>query len=205
MTVKQWYQYLLEKDVIERELDDEGRMELIPCKVEEREPTAPWMESYRLSRIKGISPSTKSFNFKLLHTLLPSNERINHLNPNQSSLCRLNCGAVEDYQHLFFHCQSNNMAADALLRCARSYDRDLTDTKSLTFRVKVDGCFEMAVVSILSTGLELIWGRRLQKKNTDLIVMRSELEWASILRRKSRNTLIKESGDIMMNIIENFF
>ena len=63
----------------------------------------------------------------------------------------------------------------------------------------------MAVVSILSTGLELIWSRRLEKKNTDLIVMRSELEWASILRRKSRNKLIKESGDIMMNIIENFF
>ena len=163
------------------------------------------MESYRLSKLQGISPSTKSFNFKLIHTLLPSNERVNHLNPNATSLCRLNCGAVEDYHHLFFQCQSNHAAADALLRCVRSYDSELTDMKSLSFRIKVDGCFEMAVVSILSSGLELIWSRRLQKKNTDLIIMRSELEWASILRRKSRNRVIKEAGEIMINMIENFF
>ena len=205
MSVKQWYQYLLEKHVIERELDDEGRSELIPCKVEEREPTAPWMESYRLSKLKGISPTTKSFNFKLLHTLLPSNERINHLNPNATALCRLNCGAVETYLHLFYDCHHNQGAGDALLRCVRSYDIDLTESKSLTMRIKVDGCFEMAVISILSTGLELIWSRRLVKKNTDLITMRSELEWAAILRRKSRNPKIKEAGDIMINMINNFF
>ena len=91
------------------------------------------------------------------------------------------------------------------MRCVRSYDSELTDMKSLSFRIKVDGCFEMAVVSILSSGLELIWSRRLQKKNTDLIIMRSELEWASILRRKSRNRVIKEAGDIIINMIENFF
>ena len=34
--------------------------------------------------------------------------------------------------------------------------------------------------------------------------MRSELEWAAILRRKSRNKLVRETGDIKMNIIENF-
>ena len=57
MSVKQCYTYILERDVIERDIDDEGRRELIPCKVEERDPSAPWMESYRL---KGVSPTTKS-------------------------------------------------------------------------------------------------------------------------------------------------
>ena len=91
------------------------------------------------------------------------------------------------------------------MRCVRSHDSDLTESKSLTMRIKVDGCFEMAVISLLSTGLELIWSRRLVKKNTDLITMRSELEWAAILRRKSRNPKIKEAGDIMINMINNFF
>ena len=64
---------------------------------------------------------------------------------------------------------------------------------------------EIAVVALLSTGLELIWNRRLEKKNTDDIVMRSELEWAALLRRKSRNSQIREAGDIMINMTVHFF
>ena len=63
---------------------------------------------------------------------------------------------------------------------------------------------EIAVVGLLSTGLELIWNRRMEKKNMDHIVMRSELEWAALLRRKSRNSQIREAGDIMLNMIVNF-
>ena len=90
-------------------------------------------------------------------------------------------GETEDYLHLFFHCHHNQAAADALLQCVQSYGHDLKSSKTLFFNIKSDGCFETALVSLLSTGLELIWNRRLQKKNTDLILMRSELEWAAIL------------------------
>ena len=194
MTVKQWYNYLLETNVIEHEIDEEGRRELVPCKVEEREPSAPWLESYRLSRLKGISPQTKSFNFKLIHTLLPSKERVHHLNPNLSPLCWCNSGEDESYTHLFFICRYNKEAGDALLRCVRSYDSELTESKALTFRIKTDGCFEMAIVSLLSTGLEVIWSNRLQKRRTNLVTMRSDLEWAAILRRKSRNSNQRSGG-----------
>ena len=87
MSVKEWYQHLLEKNVTKREIDDEGRTELIPCKVEERDPAVSWSESYRLSRLKGLSPEDKSFLFKLIHTLLPSKERLHHLTPTTSPLC----------------------------------------------------------------------------------------------------------------------
>ena len=60
----------------------------------------------------------------------------------------------------------------------------------------------MAVVGLLSTGLELIWNRRVEKTKTDDIVMRSELGWAVILRKKSRNSQIREAGDIMLNLIK---
>ena len=59
------------------------------------------------------------------------------------------------------------------MRCVKSYDQNLTAEKSLTFSLRVDCCFEVAVVGLLSTGLELIWNRRLEKKNTDNIVLRS--------------------------------
>ena len=44
MSVKEWYKLLLEKNMTMREVDQEGRMELIPCKVEERQPAVFWKE-----------------------------------------------------------------------------------------------------------------------------------------------------------------
>ena len=72
MSVNEWYKYLLERNVVKREIDQEGRQELITCKVEETHPGVFWSESYRLSRIHGLSPTSKSFLLKLIHTLLPS-------------------------------------------------------------------------------------------------------------------------------------
>ena len=113
-----------------REIDDEGRTELIPCKVEERDPAVSWSESYRLSPLKGLSPEDKSFLFKLIHTLLPSKERLHHLTPTTSPLCQCDSGANETYKHLFFECCKNHQAGEALLRCIQSYDKSLTADKT---------------------------------------------------------------------------
>ena len=205
LTVKQWYQFIVERDVLLRKVDDEDRMMTIPCKIEKRYPLTPWTDIYRLSRLKGLSSQSKSFLFKLVHEILPSNERINHLNPNSSSLCRLNCGEVESYEHLFFQCVSNSVAAEALLRCLCVYDQSLTISRVLSLNIQTDECFELAILSLLSSGLELIWTRRLERKSTNLVLMRSDLEWQVLLKRKSRNRRIGEAANIMLNIIENNF
>ena len=97
MSVKEWYRLLLEKYVTMREVDDEGRRELIPCKIEEREPDRVWLDSYSLSRLPGLSPDNKSFLFKLLHTLLPSRQRLHHLTPAANHLCWCREGVPETY------------------------------------------------------------------------------------------------------------
>jgi hypothetical protein len=79
MSVKMWTRYLLEETVTTRPVDDEGRREQVPCRVEEKLPTVPWGESYRLLRQKGISVQHKSFLYKLVHELLPSKERVSHI------------------------------------------------------------------------------------------------------------------------------
>ena len=58
LTVKQWYNYLLEKFVTTREIDQEGRRELIPNRIEELSPNVQWAESYRLARLNGSSQQT---------------------------------------------------------------------------------------------------------------------------------------------------
>ena len=97
MSVNEWYKYLLERNVVKREIDQEGRQELIPWKVEETHPGVFWSESYRLSRLHGLRPTSKSFLLKLIHKLLPSKESLNHLTPNTSPLCWCRSGDQETY------------------------------------------------------------------------------------------------------------
>jgi hypothetical protein len=203
--IKEWYRVLVEKNVTNHEIDDEGRMELVPCKIEERYPLHDWSESYRLCRLQGLDPEIKSFLFKLVHQLLPSKERVHHLTPTSSPLCWCESGDHENYLHLFYFCSKNREAGEAVLRVAQAYDRDLTAEKSLRLEVQTDKVFTLPTTSILSTGLLFIWENRKQRKKTTLYMMRAELESAVSIRRRSRLMKVREAGDIMQNLINNFF
>ena len=204
MTVKEWYKLLLERNVTMRELDQDGSRELIPCKIEERDPSISWNECYRIGRLKGLSPESKSFMFKLIHTLLPSKERVHHLTKTSSPLCWCDSGNQETYVHLFFECNMNKEAGEALLRCVQAYDQNLTIEKALRLEIVADETFLLPTVAILATGLEYIWENRKIRKTTTLFMMRAELEAAVSIRRRSRLRRIREAGDIMFNMINNF-
>ena len=204
MTVKEWYKLLLERNVTMRELDQDGSRELIPCKIEERDPSISWNECYRIGRLKGLSPESKSFMFKLIHTLLPSKERVHHLTKTSSPLCWCDSGNQETYVHLFFECSMNKEAGEALLRCVQAYDQNLTIEKALRLEIVADETFLLPTVAILATGLEYIWENRKIRKTTTLFMMRAELEAAVSIRRRSRLRRIREAGDIMFNMINNF-
>ena len=88
--------------------------------MELREPNVFLGESYRSCRLQGLDPGDKSFLFRLIHTLLPSKERIHHLTQQGSFLCWSN------YNHLFYQCAE---AGQAVLRCIKSYDGNLSEEK----------------------------------------------------------------------------
>ena len=136
---------------------------------------------HRISKLSGLSPDSKSFLFKLIHELLPSKERINHLTPASSVLCWCNTGAVETYQHLFYECNKNNKSVLALLRCVQSYNSNLTHVKLLRLELTADDPFLLASISLLSSGLELIW-KVVFFKSTALFSMRAELETAIFIK-----------------------
>ena len=92
-----------------------------------------------------------------------------------------------------------------MLRCAMAYDAELTAEKSLTLQVRADEVFVLATITILTTGLETIWANRQMKKVTTQYMMRTELECAISIRRRSRNKITRESAAIMSNILRNFF
>ena len=113
LTVKQWYDYLLEKMVTTREIDQEGRRQKIPNRIEENSSGIQWGESYRLA------PASKYSLFKLIHELLTSMERVNRMIPANSGLCWCGIRDMETYLHCFYKSIQNSEAAAAMLQCAQ--------------------------------------------------------------------------------------
>ena len=64
--------------------------------------------------------------------------------------------------------------------------------KKLVTDGKSDEVFSLATMTIIATGLETIWASRLVKKSTSIYIVRSELECAVSIRRRSRNKKIRE-------------
>ena len=101
MTMKQWYRYLLEENVTMRDVDEEVRKELVPCRIEQGDPNINWNESYRLSRLYGLTPLEKSKLFCIIHELLPSNERLSRIIPANHPTCTVQCVTLEKMRHMF--------------------------------------------------------------------------------------------------------
>ena len=87
----------------------------------------------------------------------------------------------------------------------RVYDRNLTKEKSLRMEVQSDETFMLSTVSTLATGLLYIWENRKVRKATTLHMMRAQLEAAVSIKRRSRLKQLREAGQIMQNMLDNFF
>ena len=197
-----WYSYLLEQTVTTRQIDEEGRREQVPTRVEEKLPSTPWGESYRLSRLKGLSPDHKSVLFKLINELLPSRERVNRILPNTSPLCVL-CNSDRDtYLHSFFDCRDNCEAAALMLRCAQVYNTSLTETQALRLELSADLTFVLPITVILASGFSLIWDNRKEKKPTGTAGMKCEITWCAKILTSSKIRRIRAAGQTIANILD---
>ena len=110
----------------------------------------------------------------------------------------------ESYEHLFYECEKNKESGQALLRCIKSYDSSLSQVKSLRLELTADEPFLLASISLLASGLQLIWENRRVKKSTALYMMRADLENSVTIKRKSRLKKVRETAEIMGNMIVNF-
>ena len=107
MSTAQWYRALLEREVTMAE-GDNNTMEFIKSRVELASPDTDWEESWRRARLKGLGPEVTSFLWKLLHKLLPTEQRLARILPNTSDLCKY-CPnpPPADLHHCFFRLYKN--------------------------------------------------------------------------------------------------
>ena len=87
MSTAQWYRVLV-KDITMTEDNDHSRS-YIPSRAELACPNTDWATSWRRARLRGLGPAVTSFMFKLLHKILPNQDRLARILPNTSPKCRL--------------------------------------------------------------------------------------------------------------------
>ena len=199
MTTKQWYQLLLEDRVLKNTDADGTRQSLHPVRAEQLSPDLDWPAIWTLSRTKGLSSEQSTFIFKLLHCLLPTQDRISRIT-RDPGMCKACHTADEDIHHALVSCPTSQGVAAMLLGFVQIAVPGLSSQAMLRldFGPDLNEVDTLATLSIISTGLMYIWQARSDKKVKHQYKMRADLEAAISILRKTR---FKASADRMLEII----
>ena len=202
MSEKQWYRLLLEDYSIMEENDLVKKYK--KCRVELASPDTDWERSWRLARLSGLGPENISFLFKMMHQLLPTQERLSRISPRTSSTCTLpGCVNIhDDLPHALVFCQGNDGVGIKVIECVRGYHPNLDVEAALRLEIDVSEEMELPLVWLLSTVFQAIWKCRATRTNITLFDIRSKLEAKINLLRETR---FSNTSVILDQLVINYF
>ena len=185
MSICQWTRFLTERYLTMEE--HQGVLTYIPCRVEIATPSCNWDVSWRLSRLYGLNGELASFNFKLLHCLLVTNQRLNRFNRNTSPTCNLcDFPGEEDLMHCLINCDFNDQVGNRLTEIIRTIQPNLSPEAILRLDFDITEEKELAATFFTSSCLCEIWKKRQKKERILLYDIRSTLEAQCLILRKTR-------------------
>ena len=119
LSTAQWYRVMVELNITMEEAPN-NQMDYIKTRAELASPTTDWECSWRRARLKRIGSEATSFLWKLLHLLLPTEERLSRILPNTSNLCKYCPNPITaDISHCLFQCVSTREVGSWLLSLVR--------------------------------------------------------------------------------------
>ena len=158
LSTKQWYKYLLERDVT-MIFHDDLPPTLKACRTELVSPDTDWLSVWPRVRISCLRSEIMSFIWKLVHGLLPCEGRLGEILPNMSRICRHSCEGdpVADFVNLFFTCKMSGEVGQWLLKCVRQSNPTSTPANILRLDVISGG---EALVWVIANTLFSIWNTK---------------------------------------------
>ena len=205
MSTKEWYTVLVEDRVTMSPATENSPASLLPISIETLHPNTEWSAIWNILRMKGLGSDLVSFQFKMVHRLLPTRQRVARLglDDGQAGLC-LHCrGEVEDLTHCFFDCPRNMVVGLGLLGCVQQLCPGLSADAAvlLDLGASLSETESLATLCILITGLKYIWEVRLDKKVVHMYKMRAEIEVKVSILRKTRYSAAAIKIDELMNML----
>ena len=89
MTTRQWYYFIINLDLLKE--NENGTEIYRKCRIERLSPHIDWNMTWKRVRIACLLSNTMTFLWKLMHQLLPTEERISSSVGNMPSSCRSGC------------------------------------------------------------------------------------------------------------------
>ena len=202
VTVQQWYKLLLERGVTHTSVNPDLPAVLLTTRLEDKYPGADLSECYRLARIFGLSPDQKSFNFKMMQSLLPTRDRLARMGKVQCSNC-LHCDDIPDSTSHLLTCSYNSEVSTRLMNCMTSYLPDITTDDLVVLKFRVTESLELPLVWLISSCLSYIWDQRQLGRIPRLEACRAELLAKLMLLRdtKWRHYTLHNSAVLLEDII----
>ena len=198
----QWYRVLLEKEVTMVEMNDNS-MEYTKSRAELASPGTDWVTSWRRARMKGLGSEAISFLWKLLHRLLPTEQRLARILPNSAQTCKYCPTPVTaDLVHCFFSCVKTGDVGGRLLTAVRQHEPAVTQAGLLRLEFQEEGDKELPLVWITAHTLLYMWTTRASGRVVDLYLTRSMLEFKINLLRETRYaSAVNLINEILENIL----
>ena len=151
--------------------------------------------------MQGLASDLTGFLFKLVHCLLPTQDRVSRFGGDDDhGLCNFCSDEAETPLHAFFQCQHNMLSGLALLGYIQAVVPDLSTEAALRLELgrQLSEVEELATMYVLSIGLKYIWEARVERKQVRLYKMRSEVEARVTILRKTRHA---EAANLMLEMI----
>ena len=175
VTVKQWYQLLLERGVTHISDDPDTPPVLLSTRLEENHHDQDFSVAYRLSRAFGLAPEQKSFLFKIMQSLLPTRDRLARMGKIQSSSC-IYCDEVIDTTVHLLNCTYSSEVSNPLMRCLATYFPTITSEDIIHLNIPtIEESLELPVTWLVSSCLSFIWDQRVAGRRASLDTCRAEL------------------------------
>ena len=187
MTSGMWYRALLENHVTHESTD--SRQKLRPCRAELKHPEIDWERVWKLAVTPGLPSQHLTFLWRMLHDLLPSQERLFRVKMpnNSSSSCTLfDQDALGNLEHSLLLCPYNNGAGQVLLDTLHQELPNLLPKEVVLLDLDVKEELQLPLMYLIYSTLSHIWSFRKEKKPCHLNTIRAALEAGINIMRKSR-------------------
>ena len=172
MSVKHWYNYLLEKNIT-MITNTEGRI-LRPCRVQNLYADIAWEAVWSNVRHPALSNQTKSFAWKFVHDLLPTEVRLYAASLNKDPYCRFSCvgNPIGDMEHCFFQCRTTAEVGSWLL----NVHQKVNSVSNPCLIMKLDFQANVGLLILIIKALEFCWSKRSASRDAILVEFLASLE-----------------------------
>jgi hypothetical protein len=122
LSIKLWYKVLLE-NLVTPEVDDDGFRFEKRCRIESEHPDIDWERTWSLACTPGLESCDYTFLWKMVHNILPTQERLHRIVRNTASPTCTLCQSQDScyLSHTLFSCTYNSEVGHWLLQVIRRH------------------------------------------------------------------------------------